>query len=410
MAENINRPREYDAILGGQELPITGSLILGGLDKIKHILANASIEQRIQHLPAVLQYDRAGLDFLAQVFKQDESWQVQRTAYWLLQAKAQLYFKQVLQTDNPYQQFQRLRTIDISDTSSPYTVDFVNALLVSPNGKTLISSSSKNIQTWQLDTGLQLRTFPDYGSIAVTPDGQTLVSGSGSYDGTISLWNLETGTLERNILGDTKGAGIDAIAISPNGETLASASNYQGKVKVWQLHSGKLLYTCAGHKPLVMNPNGQNFVSGSKDGSIKVWSLYSGTLLRTIPGQGKEVTAIAISPNGQTLASGSWDGTVYLWHLLTGNLLNTLSHSQTDTPITAIAISPDGNALASSGRRGTVKLWNLHTGETLRDLTGYPDWISSIAFSPDGATIAIGGWKGKIDVWSCEPTLDQSSP
>ena len=101
-------------------------------------------------------------------------------------------------------------------------------------------------------------------SIAISPDGQTLVSGGGGYDKTIKVWNLDTGELSRTFAEHSRS--VNSVAISPDGQTL---------------------------------------VSGSDDNTIKVWSLHTGELLRTIEGHSHEVKSVAISSDGQTLVSSA---------------------------------------------------------------------------------------------------------
>ncbi len=67
---------------------------------------------------------------------------------------------------------------------------------------------------------------------------------------------------------------VDSVAISPDGQTLVSGS-YDETIKVWELSTGKLIRTLTGHADAVwsvaISPDGQSLVSGSQDKTIKVW-------------------------------------------------------------------------------------------------------------------------------------------
>jgi len=68
----------------------------------------------------------------------------------------------------------------------------VNCVAISPNGQTLVSGSGKTIKTWNLSTGTRRNTLYEHSylvkSVAISPDGETLVSGSA--DKTIKIWRV----------------------------------------------------------------------------------------------------------------------------------------------------------------------------------------------------------------------------
>src|SRR5579859_5351086 len=155
-----------------------------------------------------------------------------------------------------------------------------------------------------------LRTLTDHrqvvSGLAISPNGQTLVSGS--WDCTIKIWNLPT-SKELYTLANPTG-GIWRVAISPDGQTLVSA-NADKTIRVWNLPTGKELRILSGHASdvisVAISPNGQTLVSGSSDTTIRVWNLPTGKELRILSGHASDVNGVAISPDGQTLVSGSGD-------------------------------------------------------------------------------------------------------
>ena len=64
MPENPQEPREYDAVLGGENPPPVDGVVLGGIEGVKYRLASKVVEVRIAALRDALNYGDAGLDLV----------------------------------------------------------------------------------------------------------------------------------------------------------------------------------------------------------------------------------------------------------------------------------------------------------------------------------------------------------
>ena len=235
-------------------------------------------------------------------------------------------------------------------------------------------------------------------SVAFSPDGQTLASGSESR--TIRLWDLKTGQQQQTFTGHTRG--VWSVAFSPDGRLLASGSSDQ-TIRLWNVKTGQHRQTFTGHTHLVssvaFSPDGQTLASGSWDGTIRLWDVATGRHKVTLEGHKRSVSSVAFSPDGQTLVSGGED--IRLWDVATGRHKVTLEGDKHS--VTRIAFSPDGRLLASGSRffsdtgfRPTVHLWDINTGAHIATLRGHETDILSMAFSPDGKTLASGSIKEQI--------------
>ena len=280
---------------------------------------------------------------------------------------------------------------------------FVNALAISPDGKTLVSGSAdQTIKVWDWATGTELRTLAGHTSfvnaLAIARDGKTLVSGSA--DQTIKIWDLTTGKELRTLVGH-KGF-VNALNISHDGRILVSGSADQ-TIKVWDLTTGKELRTLAGHTGFInsldISADGHTLVSGGTDQTLKVWDLTTGKELRTLTGHTGFVNTVVIAPDGQTVISSSTDKTIKIWNLTTGELIRTLTgHLSFVNPL---ALSADGQTLISGSSDKTIKVWNPSTGEALYSLNCGTD-VKHFVVSPDWQTIASGSGGNTIKVWQLQ--------
>jgi WD40 repeat protein len=167
----------------------------------------------------------------------------------------------------------------------------------SPDGKRIISGGEDGtLKLWEAGNLQHILTFKEHEdyvqSVAFNPDGKYIVSGS--HDGTLKLWEAESGCLIRTFEGYEGGfvkvgnekfskGGVNSVAFSPDGNYIVSGSgnnwsrSYDKNLKLWETASGRLIRTFEGHErgvnSVVFNPDGKYIVSGSCDGTLKLWGL-----------------------------------------------------------------------------------------------------------------------------------------
>lgn len=286
-------------------------------------------------------------------------------------------------------------------------------------------------------------------SLAFLKNRDTLVSGG--YDGTVRLWNLDSG--EDSILsrwGEAGNEWIDRLALSPNGQSLVICRNQlnsrSSTMEFWDMDreapmspSSKLPYLvyslsfapdgqilalgCGDHLlrlrnqnipreflsfqahegevwALAFSPDDRTLASGGDDHDIKLWDSSSGKVRATLIGHNSLVSDLEYSPNGRWLATASYDQTVKLWDAHSGELRTTLQgHTQA---VRCVEFSPDGRLLASAGKDRVVRLWDLATGNALHQLAGHNNQIRCLAFSPGNQYLVSGSEDGTIKYWDAD--------
>jgi WD40 repeat protein len=174
----------------------------------------------------------------------------------------------------------------------------------SPDGLTL-AAVGNGIELIELRTGasraLFKRTSEATNRVAqFSPDGRFLFT-LGPYftkPENISVWNVQTGQLQMELSGHTEF--IQAIAISPDGERLAS-SDFSQNLIIWNLRTGisiKTLRTFQQGQSLIFDRAGKALVSGENNGYIEVWNADSWGEPKRIQEQRDEISSLRMSPDG----------------------------------------------------------------------------------------------------------------
>jgi WD40 repeat protein len=152
---------------------------------------------------------------------------------------------------------------------------------------------------------------------------------------------------------------IYSVAISHNRNLIASAS-HQGTITLWDIESGALIRTFTGHQggveTVAFSQDGSQLASGSWDNTIRIWDVTTGNKIKTLNGHEGEVVSVAFSSNGSEIASGSLDKTIKAWNAQSGEEVQSLSKHRSS--VYSIAFSRDGLKLISGSRDKTIHLWN----------------------------------------------------
>jgi len=281
----------------------------------------------------------------------------------------------------------------------------VRALAITPDGGTAISGSfDQTAIVWSLrrQAAERVLRFHDgaVNAAVLLADGRVATGGE---DGRIAVWRF--GRDEPDAVLEGHGAPVVALAVSPDGASIASAS-WDHTVRVWPLAGGA---GGAGGAPRVLEGHAQNVngvaflpdgrvVSAGYDSTIRIWSVTAPAESPNIITLPTPLNAVAVAPDGEILAAGA-DGRV---HFLGREGEPSGEIEAQSTPIIAVAVSPDGKLVAASGIRGSVAIIDRASRTLLRTLVGpgLPVW--SLAFYPDSRTLLTGGTDRMIRRWDAE--------
>ncbi|KAL4636085.1 WD repeat and SOCS box-containing protein 2 isoform X1 [Arapaima gigas] len=178
---------------------------------------------------------------------------------------------------------------------------------------------------------------------------------------------------------------------------------------VWSLAFGPRTSKAADHAKVEHESQAERepallLATGLKNGNIKIWEVVTGHLLFTLAGHQAVVRDMAFTPNGSlTLVSGSRDTTLRIWdltkpgkkvHVLTGHT----------SWVYSCCVSPDCSMIASVCRDNpSVYLWSLHSYTFMKSLQAFGLFLVSCDFSPDGALLATAAFAAMWEIAIFDP-------
>ncbi len=253
-----------------------------------------------------------------------------------------------------------------------------------------------------------------------TSTGISLVTGGGA--GQVALLPIEPQSGEPfNMHFEQFGATVTAVAISPDGSTIASANasfndpslSELFAIHLWDAATGDYIRSIAVSAPitsLAFSPVDTQLAAGTVAGTLLLVDAEAGETAAEVgstpPADGEVITVVQYSDDGSLLAVGTGT-TITVWDATDPQNLTTVQTLTTDAPIRALAFTPDGETLAVSGgdpsvpdaATSSIRVWDVRSGTNMATLRGHTDAVNSLAFSPDGTRLASISYDGTLRIW-----------
>jgi len=247
--------------------------------------------------------------------------------------------------------------------------------------------------------------------VAHLHDGRRIITCS--LDGSLRLWERESGAqIGNDWRDDGDEEGVCIIALSPNGETVASGGRH-GMVKLWDIETRKVIAKWTGHtkgvRAVCWSRDGGRVVTGSADGTARMWDVESGeTVLGPIKAGNQQIDAVAFSPDASNFATGGYnEDAIKIWDARTSKLLSTLKQ---DSWVSSLVWALDQKKLFAGHGDGSITIFNTATWQQIAILENHTSIVYAFSLFQNDRLLASASVDRIAHLWNLDTNLPVGPP
>eukprot|EP00536_Pseudo-nitzschia_multiseries_P001500 jgi/Psemu1/300792/fgenesh1_kg.19_\ len=247
----------------------------------------------------------------------------------------------------------------------------------------------------------------------------------GSYDGSIVIYDPDTGTQRLKLEGPSD---VEWMAFHPKGGTVLLVGSGDGTLWMFHIPLNRCMQVFVGHEQAVtagcFSPDGKWALSASSDGTLRIWAPKTGLNKHVFRLGEAGLTCMASNggSDGMLVMAGGEDGQAHVCHIGSKKVVATLRHfdlpASTDTTdndndeemeypmsVEAVGFSPSQpNWCATGGVDGKLKIWDLTRDGQCRQVCVHTnnssaDGITRISWHPTLPFVFVSTISGTVRVW-----------
>lgn len=260
---------------------------------------------------------------------------------------------------------------------------------------------------------------------------------SSSYDGTVRIWNTQTGNMLQTLKNESNGVLSPVWCLQFDKNRIMTGSS-DSKLREFDPNTGQCTQVIGGHDGGVkcLQFTSELLVTGSDDKTIKIFDVRTGKYIKTIKvpcggsisclqfqddvlctaskrekaiytfdlrrsnhyqrvleAHSKAVYCLQFDLATNRLVSGARDRQIFVWDFEKGEVIKKLSGHR----YTVMNLRFDNNKIVSGAADDSLRIWDMHSGECIQILQGHTEMVTSLKF--DASKIVSGSADRTCIVW-----------
>ncbi len=246
-----------------------------------------------------------------------------------------------------------------------------------------------------------------------SPDGKYIAYGATGQNPMLVIWDIENKKARHtlvDVLNKEKNGLIQSVSFSADGQQVVSGY-FNGTVLLWDVETGDLLYRLKG-KPKEIKQIGFTqdhkfaFFIYDSENNITIWNGKKSEGL-ILEGHERDVLAASFSPGGDFLLSSAEDKTLIKWDFQKDSIL--WQSRKLEETVISIAISPDAKYALTSSSGKKVDIWDLDKMAVKKSFADHSKKVTSLAFSEDGRFAMTAAGDNFVNVYDLKDNFKRTN-
>ncbi len=254
---------------------------------------------------------------------------------------------------------------------------------------------------WHFSQILPVRHMGPVKALAFSPNGDRVASGSDYGEVFVSPTEpLDADAAEARRIKLKVDDAIVGLDFSDDGQRLAIVSK-AGWFRIWDLAQNKIVFTApradVSTTAFAAAKKSDLFALGLENGAIQVIDSGASKVTADIKPAAGKVLALSFPVGGAKVAAALADGSARVWDATSGQEIGGAIRQK--GAITTVGFSPDGRTLAAGDDSGILRIWDPASGAAVTPELDCGAAVKKVSFSPDGSVVAAMLGDDSVTFW-----------